>query len=192
MKKTTLFFIFILSFACTGFSQFFSNEKKEYTYGKMGNSKKELTGYFWFDNKHISSNGQTVYYLETMETKYAKIFQSRKYDYFICDSFYLETFAVFSDAGGDLKIMIPRIVDGKIQLFGLNFTRTNFYFLKSTKDYFFIKKGEQKIKITKKYFKELMKDLIGEYQSLLAKIDNDELKYDDLPEIISVYNQNNN
>ena len=191
MKKTTLFFIFILSFAYTGFSQFFSNEKKEYTYGKMGNSKKELTGYFWFDNKHISSNGQTVYYLESMDTKYAKIFQSRKYDYFLCDSFYLETFPAISYPGGDLIIMIPRIVDGEIQLFGLNFTKTSFYFVKSTKDYFFIKKGDQKIKITKKYFKELMKDLLGQDEALLARINNDELKYDDLPEIILSYNLHN-
>jgi hypothetical protein len=88
--------------------------------------------------------------------------------------------------------MIPRIVDGNIQLFGLNYTLKSFYFVKSTKDYFFIKKEGQKIKITRKYFKELMKDLISEDKILLEKINNDELKYEDLPQIIQSYNQNNN
>ena len=190
MKKTALFLVFIFLFTNIGFAQFFSIKKKEYMYGKMANSKKELIGYFWFDNENISSNGQTVYYKESLDSKDIKIFQSRKYDYFISDSLYLETFPAIPYPGGDLLIMIPRIVDGKIQLFGLKFTTTSFYVVRSTKDYFFIKKGDEKKKIMKKYFKEQMKDLISEDQVLLDKINSGELTYDNLPEIIQAYNQN--
>lgn len=193
MKKITVLVIFTFLFNSLSFSQLFpKNEKKEYIYGKMVNKKKELTGYFWFDNKNITTNGQTVYYLKTMETTYVKTFQSRKYDYFVSDSLYLETFDAIPLIGGDIIIMIPRIIDGEIQLFGLNFTKYNFYFLKSTKDYYFIKTGTAKMRISKKQFKEQMKDLIGKDKVLLNKINSGELTYDNLPEIIQSYNQNNN
>jgi hypothetical protein len=67
MKKAALLLVFTFLFASISFSQFLSIKKKEYTYGKMVNSKKELTGYFWSDIKNISSNGQTVYYLENLD-----------------------------------------------------------------------------------------------------------------------------
>jgi hypothetical protein len=191
MKKTALLFVFIFLFTSIGFAQFFSTMKREYIYGKMANSKKELIGYFWFDN-NITSNGQTVSFKESLDSKNEKVFQSRKYDYFTSDSIYLEKFAAIPYPGGDLIIMIPRIIDGKIQLFGLKYTKSSFYFVNSTKDYFFVKKGTEKQKITKKYFKEIMKDLISDDQVLLDKINNDELTYDNLPQIIQTYNQNNN
>ena len=193
MKKITVLILFTFLFNSFSFSQLFpKEEKKEYIYGKMVNKKKERIGYFWFDNKNIY-NGQLVYYLKTMETTYAETFYSRKYDYFVSDSLYLETFEVPIYIGETIKIMIPRIVDGEIQLFGVQVIKKNiFYFFKSIKDNYFIKTRTAKINITKKQFKEQMKDLIGKDQVLLDKINSGELTYDDLPEIIQSYNQNNN
>jgi len=194
MKRITVLFLFTFLFNSLSFSQLFpKSEKKVYIYGKMVNKKKELTGYFWFDNKNIYQySGQLVYYLKTMETTYVETFVSRKYDYFESDSLYLETFEVPIAIGEKIKIMIPRIVDGEIQLFGVQVIKNNFYFFKSIKDNYFIKTETVKINITKKQFKEQMKDLISKDQVLLGKINSGELTYDNLPEIIYTYNQNSN
>ncbi|HJT74499.1 MAG TPA: hypothetical protein VJ720_10780, partial [Chitinophaga sp.] len=114
MKKATLSLVMMLFFV-NSYSQLISR-RTEYIYGKMINTTDTLVGYFSFD-REITQNGQTVYYKQSLDSNKKKRFQSRKYDYFQSDSLYLEKFGAVSILTGDVLIMIPRIINGRIQLF---------------------------------------------------------------------------
>lgn len=87
-----------------------------------------------------------------MNANKKRIFQSRLYNYFKCDSVYLETFGAVPTATGDLLIMIPRIINGKIQLFDSKYKRGLF-----KAERYFIKADGDKALIKKKSFKQQMK-----------------------------------
>ncbi|MBV8251380.1 MAG: hypothetical protein JO154_02135 [Chitinophaga sp.] len=159
----------------------------DYMYGKMANATETLVGYFSFD-KVISSNGQTVYYWKGPGTR-PKTFQSRKYDYFQGDSIYMEKFGTLAALGGKVEMMLPRIIDGRIQLFELTFRRESLPMFKS--DRFYVKKGQEKFQLKKRKFKEQMRTLISEDAVLLNKIENEELTFDDIIDVILMYNKNN-
>lgn len=89
-------------------------------FGTMVNRTDTLVGYFSFD-REISQNGQTVYYVKDPSSGRVRTFQSRKYDYFQGDSIYMEKFGGYSAPGGKVDLLIPRIIDGRIQLFELTF-----------------------------------------------------------------------
>jgi hypothetical protein len=144
-----------------------------------------LTGYFRF-SPYISESGQTVEYKDRLNSYDIEKFQSNKYDYFEADSLYLETFHIRPTLTRSAKAMIPRLINGKVQLFALTMDGTGL-FNSTTNTLFFIKKGEEKFQVTKSQFKRQMHDIIGDPE-LLQRIDNNELKYIDLPQIISQYN----
>jgi len=173
------------SFSTPMFSQSMFDGKKKFIYGKMVGTSDTLIGYFWFDNQ-ITQNGQTVHYKEDLSSNSANKFQSRNYNYFESDSIYLETFGAIPTATGDILIMIPRIINGSIQLFDSKYRWGNFNLMLS--EHFFIKKGNQKLRIKKKDFKGLLMGLVWDDEALLNRITNGELKYDDLMEIVATYN----
>ncbi|RAJ77338.1 hypothetical protein CLV59_107105 [Chitinophaga dinghuensis] len=157
----------------------------DYMYGTMGNRTETLVGYFSFDYE-ISQNGQTVYFWKGPGSGRPKSFQSRKYDYFRGDSVYMEKFGGYQALGGKVELLIPRIVDGRIQLFELFFKWGPGHLAKS--DRYFVKKGEEKFQLKKKKFKEQMKSLINEDADLLKKVESGELTYDNLIDVILMYN----
>jgi hypothetical protein len=184
MTKTL--FIFSALFVClSGFSQRYDSD---FIYGKMVRKNDTLKGYFMFSHE-ISQNGQPVSYKAEAESEKIKTFPSRRYDYFESDSLYLETFGVVPMLTGDVLIMIPRIVNGKLQLFTTVYSGGGVFNLGTTES-FFIKKGIEKIKIKKSKFKKQMETLIQDDQALLQKIENDELKYEDIIEIVKTYDSN--
>jgi hypothetical protein len=167
------------SFSQPGFDTF--------RYGKMVKGTDTLIGYFSFSHD-IDQNGQTVKYRESFNSSIHR-FQSRKYEYFEADSLYMETFGVVPMLTGDVLIMIPRIVNGKIQLFSTAVGGLGFMGLEK-KESFFIKKGSEKMRIKKGKFKKQMHSLIADDEALLNRIDSDELKYEDLIQIVVTYDMN--
>ena len=179
----TLLFLSVLLVANSAFSQKFVTN---FIYGKMVKEKDTLAGYFKFD-REISQNGQLVYYKKQYESEKTKSFPSRKYDHFESDSFYLETFGVMPMLTGDVLIMIPRIINGRLQLFAVNYNGGGFLNLGHSET-LCIKKGSEKLRLKKGKFKKQMHKLLDDDEELLQKIDNDELKYEDLTEIVKSYN----
>ena len=151
----------------------------------MVNKTDTLIGYFWFDHD-IDQQGQRVTYAEDSITLSKKRFYTRKYEYFQSDSMFLETFGAVPMLTGDVLIMIPRIINGKVQLFDFKCRGCTFSFIKS--EHYFVKKDDHKLKVKKNKFKEQMKELIGDDSALMGKIDREELKYEDLEQIIFSYN----
>lgn len=159
--------------------------KKEFIYGTMVGSSDTLVGYFWFDNQ-INQFGQTVHFKKDLNSGKKKVFQSHKYKFFQNDSIYLETFVTEPNATGELRFMLPRIINGKIQLFESKYKWG--YFNMFTSERFYIKAPGEKAQVKKKNFKQLMKRVLADDEDLVKKIDNNELQFDDLPEIVTKYN----
>lgn len=180
--KSFLFTFLFLSFFYTGYSQINFN-LTNYMYGVMANSKDTLVGYFSFE-KIFDQSGQSVYYMRDPNSGRVSNFKTRKFDYFQGDSIYMETFRSYN---GMSEMMIPRIINGRIQLFYM--TRKNSPYFKKI-DYF-VKKDNQKIAIRKKTFKTQMSVLVKDNQALLDKIERGELKFNDIKEVILLYNGNN-
>jgi hypothetical protein len=184
MTKTLLILCAIF-ISYSGFSQRFVTN---FIYGKMVKRNDTLSGYFRF-SPDVTRNGQTVYFKEEFRSGVKKRFPSRRYEYFESDSFYLGTFGVVPTITGDISIMIPRIIDGKLQLFAVDYNGGGFLNLGSTES-FFIKKGPVKLRIKKSKFKKQMHTLVEDDEALIQKIENDQLKYDDLVDIVKTYNNN--
>ena len=182
MIRTTL----LLSALLVMNSAFSQKYVTDFIYGKMVKENDTLVGYFKF-NHDITQNGQQVYYKKQFESESSKSFPSRRYDYFESDSFYLETFGVVPMLTGDVLIMIPRIINGKLQLFAVNYNGGGFLGLGHSET-LCIKKGSEKLRLKKSKFKKQMHQLLDDDEALLQKIDNDELKYEDLIEIVKSYN----
>lgn len=118
MKRSTITLLLMLFFFNSKSQSLYG--QTDYMFGTMVNSTDTLVGYFSFD-KQISQNGQTVYYVKGPGAGRVKTFQSRKYDYFRGDSIYMEKFGGYPALGGMVDILIPRIIDGRIQLFELKY-----------------------------------------------------------------------
>jgi hypothetical protein len=148
--RNLIFFLLLISTTSNIFSQSIFGKKK-FIYGKMVGRSDTLVGYFWFDNQ-ITQNGQTVQFKEDLNSDIKKTFQSRHYDYFESDSIYLETFGAIPTFSGDILIMIPRVINGRVQLFDNKFKWGYMNLFKS--EHYFLKKGWDKVRIKKKNFKE--------------------------------------
>lgn len=186
MKHFILFFGLTLIISCT-FAQRNRRTSTEFIYGRMIKPTDTLVGFFRFDFV-VSQNGQTVYFKRGLNEKKTKRFQTRRYDYFESDSVYLENFAVpMSGVLGKVEIMIPRVLNGKIQLFEYRL-RTPGLFKDIETERFFVKKGDVKMRLNRRKFKEQMLQLIGDKPEIMGKIDTEQLKYADLMDIIFQYN----
>jgi hypothetical protein len=183
MKNNLLFFL-LIAIPLMSFSQSIFGEKK-YLYGRMVGQADTLVGYFWFDNQ-IDQNGQTVFFKKDLNSNKKKKFQSRNYLYFESDSIYLETFPAIPTVTGAVLIMIPRIVNGRIQLFDSKYKWGYANMFKIER--FFIKVGGDKVQVKRKNFKQLMNTYLADDEDLITKIENEELQYDNLMEIIITYN----
>jgi hypothetical protein len=128
--------------------------------------------------------GQEVIYKRKLDDSYSKNFQSRTYYCFISDSIYMETFDAIPTLTGTIKAMVPRIINGTLQVFAFNIRQN---LLMSSK-YVFIKRDVSTSKISKKRFKEQMEHLIVDDEGLMAKINSGELGYKDLFQIVQLYN----
>jgi len=168
----------VISFS--GFSQMY---KSYLLFGKMVKGRDILTGYFRFDNEIVNQR-QIVHYRESWRGEEVKLY-ANKYDYFESDSIYMET--VPYGLGGGL--MIPRIINGKIQLFEV-LIEGRYYLHFDGNENIYAKKGGVKMRIRKSKFKKQMHELLADDPSLLEKIDNDELKFENIKEIILAYNNN--
>ncbi|MFX1706717.1 hypothetical protein PV783_22295 [Chitinophaga sp. CC14] len=183
MKRITFTLLLILFFVNSQSQSIYG--QTDYIFGTMVNRTDTLVGYFSFD-KQITQNGQTVYYVPGPGSGRIKTFQSRKYDYFQGDSIYMEKFGGYPALGGMVDVLIPRVIDGRIQLFELKFNWGPMNLAKS--DRFFVKKGTEKFSIKRKKFKEQMRTLISENIDLLNKIESGELTFDDMIKVILMYN----
>jgi hypothetical protein len=182
MTKRLPFLIAIL----ISYSALSQNFTADFIYGKMVKENDTLTGYFSFSHE-ITNNGQTVYFRDEMNPEKTRTFQSRRYDYFESDKLYMETFGVVPTITGNILMMIPRIMNGKLQLFEVHYDGGGIFNMGSTVS-FFIKKGNLKLRIKNGKFKKQMHSLIEDDTVLMQKVDNDELKYEDLIDIVKTYN----
>lgn len=182
MKRNLLLFLLITASLISSSQSIFG--EKNYLYGRMVGPLDTLVGYFSFDDK-IDQNGQTVFFKQDLNSNKKRKFQSRNYFYFESDSIYMETFPAIPTITGAVLIMIPRIINGKIQLFDSKYRwgYANMFKLER----FFIKTGPDKVIVKRKNFKQVMKAYLADDEDLMTKIDNDELRYDDLIEIVKAY-----
>ncbi|MFI5154205.1 MAG: hypothetical protein ACHQET_12770 [Chitinophagales bacterium] len=111
LRGFTTFNLILISF-CGHSQKIFTN----FLYGHMVKGKDTLKGYFRF-SPQITQEGQTVFDRESWRSDDVKKFQSWKYEYFESDRLYLEYFGIISTITGDIDVMIPRLIDRKIQLF---------------------------------------------------------------------------
>jgi hypothetical protein len=152
-------------------------------HGEEGDS---LTGYFKFDGT-FSQDGQTVQYKKDSSARKTKKFPSRRYMSFTSDSIYMETFGVLPSFTGDLLVMVPRIIDGPIQLFYFPYRRPGTVFVPKYEPYH-IKTADFRKRVSRKKFKEDMSQILRSYAVLLKYIVEDKFTYDDLPIIVQLAN----
>lgn len=152
----------------------------------MYNAKDTLVGYFEFDTE-INNDGQTVWYKADISTKrHDKKFQSGKYDVFDSDSLHMETFGTLPMMGANLRIMIPRIVEGKIELYYYDIGGWGIAGLGRARN-FCMKYGNIKLKLKKNKYKEILKKYITD-EEFIKIIEADDFEYNSLPAIIKAYN----
>lgn len=186
MKHTIccLYVLLLLLFSDT--HSYAQNKKQKYIFGKMYNPGDTLTGYFKFDTE-INSNGQTVWYKADINAKrHDKKFQSRKYEAFDSDSLHMETFGTLPGLTGDLLIMIPRIVNGTIEVYYYNISGWGIAGVGRANN-FCIKYGNTRLKLKKKKYKEILKKYIID-EEFTNIIDADNFEYKMIPELIQAYN----
>jgi hypothetical protein len=131
--------------------------------------------------------GQQIMYKTNLTDKKKKKFWASDFISFETQHFYLETFSVQNPAAvGKSDIMIPRIVNGYLQLFEYRFTGSALWL---SGDHFFIKDGRKKERIRRKTFIAQMNVFVGDNEALITDIENKMLTYDNLKQIILRYNK---
>ena len=172
----------------TGFNQ--SIDSTGYIRGVMHFGPDSLVGYFKFDHT-IDQSGQTVWYKQDFETKKTKRYQTYKFDYFTSDSVYMELFPVVPYGVGQIKAMVPRVINGRIQLFYFPHTvNAGFTIIRPRNEPFMIKTADWKDRIKYRRFKEDMREILGDSSLVYKQIEQDALKYEDLPVIVRLANMN--
>jgi hypothetical protein len=180
-------FLITLSFASSLVFSQSSLKDSDFIYGKMI-GKDTLVGYFHFD-KEFYEDGVTVFFRKKLTDTYYDCFPSKKYFSFESGSMYLESFEVARwgrDVDTIMRQMIPRVIKGTIELF--EFRITNSSSTRTRSLIFFTKKDEEKEKIIKPTFKRQMASLVGDDEALMERINKGELRYQDMPQIVELYN----
>lgn len=176
----------IISILSALFVQGQPNFHNDFIYGTMQGDGGTLTGYFKFD-RTFSQNGQTVYFKEDSTSRKTKKFPSRRYMSFTSDSLYMETFGVMPTITGDILVMVPRILNGPIQLFYFPYGRPGTIIAPKYEPYHIKASGYRK-RVSRKKFKNEMAEILSSNTVLLKYIEEEKLKYDDLPIIVQLAN----
>ena len=91
---------------------------------------------------------------------------------------------VFGKMEGYMKL----IIDGAVKLFMFNYVSQDMNGVSWGQDYYLEKEGTH-ILVYKMRFKKSMNTCFSDNKDLVSRIENDELKYLDLEEIVSIYNK---
>ncbi|GGB18589.1 hypothetical protein [Puia dinghuensis] len=159
-----------------------------YIRGEMHSSDDSLVGYFKFDHT-FGQNGQSVWYKKDLQTTKTKRFQTYKYDYFTSDSLYMELFEVMPYGFGEIRVMVPRVINGPIQLFYFPHS-TPFAIIQPKNEPYLIKTANWKKRVSYRKFKRDMREVLGESSLVYKQIEQETLKYDDIPMIVRLANMN--
>lgn len=157
---------------------FITNVSENYYFGKLLGKKDTTEGYFSFKKK-VWNAGQSVQY-KSLEDGMIQEFSVRKHDRFFSDSICLECI----ETKFGLFLMVPRIANGKIELYGIYYSHG--LFIKEKE--FFVKVNGKIEPIIKDEFKDRMRRLLADDKELLDRIEKKELKYNDMLEIVTQYN----
>jgi hypothetical protein len=157
---------------------------RKYIYGTLSGDMDSHTGYFWFDHE-LSQMGQRILFKPDLDVKKPATLYAMNYETFKSDSVFLRTFKTILYGTGRLKAMLPRVYTGKLELY--NAIYTGFYSINES-DHFYLYDGKTTISLKRAKFKKQMKEILSDDAEINQRIDRDELKYDDIPEIISAYN----
>ena len=161
-------------------------KKKGFIYGTMWNGKDTLVGYFDFD-RQINYNGQKVTYKKDIDGNEKKRFKADEYQYFRADSLYLERFPVKTVGNDEFDLLVPRIANGKMELFDASYRWGEGGLFK--KKGYFVRIGDQPYKIFPNEFRKQMADLVADHQSLNLRISSGELDFGDIEKIVTEYNE---
>ena len=133
----------------------------------------------------VSSMGNRVIFSGSDKPK--KLW-AREVEYVECDSgyYYYYTYPM-STATGEIPVLLPRLNNGQLQLFAFAF-KAGPGNLITTQHYYFVKSEYSSERITKKNFKRVMSIILEADPELSAKINNGELGFKDMKEIILLYN----
>lgn len=115
-------------------------------------------------------------------------FWAREVEYVDCDSgaYYYYRYPM-QTATGEVSVLMPRLIDGQLQLFAFAF-KAGPANLITTQHYYYVKTEYSSQRITRKNFKRLMSIVLEADPELLTKIKNEELGFGDIKEIILAYN----
>lgn len=89
---------------------------------------------------------------------------------------------------GKMEGYMKLIIDGNVKLFRFNYISGGMNGVSYYQDYYLEKEGAH-ILVYKMSFKNNMIDYFSDNEELINKIENKELKYSDLEEIVSVFNK---
>ncbi|HEV3324506.1 MAG TPA: hypothetical protein VG052_02830 [Puia sp.] len=160
----------------------------DYIRGVMHSSDDSLVGYFKFDHS-FGQNGQSVWYKKDLESSKTKRFQSYRYNYFTSDIVYMELFGVMPYGVGEIKVMVPRVINGPVQLFYFPHS-TPFAIIQPKNEPYLIKTANWKKRVSYRKFKRDMKEVLGDSSLVYKQIDLETLKYEDIPMIVQLANMN--
>lgn len=130
--------------------------------------------------------GQRILYKDSLNQKKKKTLYAKDFERFRGDSIFLRTFKTIPYGTGRLDAMIPRVVEGKLELY--NATYRNYYSFNDS-DHYYIYDGRENIRLVKRKFKEQMKELLKDDIDIIQRIDREEVTYEDMPTIIYNYNR---
>lgn len=88
---------------------------------------------------------------------------------------------------GDILVMVPRILNGPIQLFYFPYGRPGTIIAPKYEPYHIKASGYRK-RVSRKKFKNEMAEILSSNTVLLKYIEEEKLKYDDLPIIVQLAN----
>lgn len=160
------------------------DSERNYIPGTLIGSK-TLKGYFWFD-RSLSQMGQRILYKESLNQKKKKTLYAKDFKTFTGDGIFLRTFKTIPYGTGRLDAMIPRVVEGKFELYSAIYK--NYYAFKDS-DHYYLYDGRENIRLVKRKFKDQMNEFLKDDTDIIQKIDRGEVTYEDMPTIIYNYNQ---
>jgi hypothetical protein len=167
-----------------GYSQSDSQYGK-FIYGKLVGDKDTLQGYIKLSDE-LSSMGQRIYFKSDKSQLIPKYLYARDYVYFESDSLYSETHGI-ATLTGDIYAMLPRIINGKLQVFEYALSGGPLNMFKM-EHYYFIRGEYVGGKVTRRNFKRIMPRVLADNQELINKIESGELTFSDFKNIILQYN----
>lgn len=169
--------VVFLCFSIAGVAQ-----QKHYFYGTLTGST-TLEGYFWFDNV-LNQMGQRIWFKTDPNIKKKKTLYTHSFETFDGEEIFMRKFKIISGMSS-WDVMLPRVVTGKLELYNAVFLG---YFAFEKSDHFYIYKGQEKIRLVRRKFKEQVTELLSDDADIVQRIEREEVKYDDLPTIIYNYN----